>query len=44
MFKKLVAIEPISLMPSAQQKLHDYAEEVIMFDNIKLLLKNHGLN
>jgi len=34
MFKKLVAIEPISLMPSAQQKLHDYAEEVIMFDNM----------
>ncbi|PKM68666.1 MAG: dihydrofolate reductase [Firmicutes bacterium HGW-Firmicutes-2] len=34
MFKKLVAIEPISLMPSAQQKLYDYAEEVIMFDNM----------
>lgn len=34
MFKKLVAIEPISLIPSAQQKLHDYAKEVIMFDNI----------
>lgn len=34
MFKKLVAIEPVSLIPSAEQKLNDYAEEVIMFDDI----------
>lgn len=34
MFKKLVAIEPVSLIPSAEQKLHDYAEEVVLFDDI----------
>jgi len=34
MFKKLVAIEPISLIPSAKQKLHDYAAEVVLFDDI----------
>lgn len=34
MFKKLVAIEPVSLITSAEQKLHDYAEEVILFDDI----------
>lgn len=34
MFKKLVAIEPVSLIPSAEQKLRDYAKEVIMFDDI----------
>ena len=31
MFKKLVAIEPVSLIPSAEEKLHDYAKEVVMF-------------
>lgn len=34
MFKKLVAIEPIRLIPSAQQKLHDYAKEVVLFDDV----------
>lgn len=34
MFKKLVAIEPIGLIPSAQQKLHNYAKEVVLFDDI----------
>lgn len=34
MFKKLVAIEPVSLIPSAEQKLNDYAEEVIMYEDI----------
>ena len=34
MFNKLVAIEPVSLIPSAEQKLHDYAKEVILFDSI----------
>lgn len=34
MFHKLVAIEPVSLIPSAEQKLHDYAKKVIMFDDI----------
>ncbi len=34
MFKKLVAIEPVSLIPSAEEKLHDFAEEVIMHHDI----------
>lgn len=34
MFAKLVAIEPIGLVPSAEKKLHEYAEEVIMYDDI----------
>ena len=34
MFNKLVAIEPVSLIPSAEEKLHDYAKEVVMFDDI----------
>jgi phosphoglycerate dehydrogenase-like enzyme len=34
MFRKLVAIEPISLIPSAKQKLHDYAKEVVLYDDI----------
>lgn len=33
-FRKLVAIEPVSLIPSAEQKLHEYAEEVIIYDDI----------
>ena len=34
MFKKLVAIEPVSLIPSAEEKLHDYAEEVVLYSDI----------
>ena len=34
MFNKLVAIEPVSLIPSAEEKLHDYAKEVVMFGDI----------
>jgi lactate dehydrogenase-like 2-hydroxyacid dehydrogenase len=34
MFKKIVAIEPVSLIPSAEEKLHEYANEVILFDDI----------
>ena len=34
MFKKLVAIEPVSLIPSAEQKLHEYAKEIILFDDV----------
>lgn len=34
MFKKLVAIEPVNLIPSAKQKLHDYAKEVVLFDDV----------
>ncbi|MBP3331544.1 MAG: dihydrofolate reductase [Tidjanibacter sp.] len=34
MFKKLVAIEPVSLIPTAEKKLYDYAQEVVLFDDI----------
>lgn len=34
MFQKLVAIEPVSLIPSAEQALNKYAKEVILFQNI----------
>lgn len=34
MFKKLVAIEPVSLIPSAEEKLHDFAKEVVMYHDI----------
>ena len=34
MFNKLVAIEPVQLIPPAKQKLHDYAKEVVLFDDI----------
>ena len=34
MFEKIVAIEPVKLSPSAQQKLHAYAKEVILFDDV----------
>ena len=33
-FKKLVAIEPVSLIPEAEKKLSDYAEEIVLFDDI----------
>lgn len=33
-FRKLVAIEPVSLIPSAEKKLYDLAEEVVMYDDI----------
>ena len=34
MFEKLVAIEPVSLIPSAEEKLHDYAKEVVLYRDI----------
>lgn len=34
MFKKLIAIEPVSLVPAAEKKLHAYAKEVIMYNDI----------
>ncbi|MGL5437458.1 MAG: D-isomer specific 2-hydroxyacid dehydrogenase family protein [Lachnospiraceae bacterium] len=42
MFKKLVAVEPVSLIPSAEKKLQDYAEEIILYpdspaDNTELI-------
>lgn len=34
MFTKLVAIEPLSLIPSAEKELHTFAEEVVMYQDI----------
>lgn len=34
MFQKLVAIEPVSLVPSAEKELHSFAKEVIMYSDI----------
>lgn len=34
MFRKLVAIEPVSLIPSAEEALHTYAKEVVMYPDI----------
>ena len=34
MFHKLVAIEPVSLIPSAEQELHQYAKEVTLYRDI----------
>lgn len=34
MFKKLVAIEPLNLIPSAEEALHQFAEEVILYRDI----------
>lgn len=34
MFQKLVAIEPVSLVPEAEEKLHEYAKEVILYRDI----------
>ena len=34
MFQKLVAIEPVSLVPSAEKKLYSFAKEVVMYPDI----------
>ena len=34
MFTKIVAIEPVSLIPQAEKKLHSFAKEVVMYDDI----------
>ena len=34
MFQKLVAIEPVSLVPEAEEKLHEYAKEVVLYHDI----------
>lgn len=34
MFKKLVAIEPVGMLPEAENALHKYAEKVIMYSDI----------
>lgn len=34
MFQKLVAIEPVSLVPAAEEQLHKYAREVVLYEDI----------
>ena len=34
MFEKLVAIEPVSLIPSAQEELRRYAKKVVLYEDI----------
>jgi lactate dehydrogenase-like 2-hydroxyacid dehydrogenase len=34
MFRKLVAIEPVSLTPSAEKTLHTFAKEVVLYQDI----------
>ena len=34
MFKKLVGIEPLDLIPSAEKQLHEFAEQVILYRDI----------
>ena len=34
MFKKLVAIEPVSLVEEAEKELRQYAEEVVMYGDV----------
>jgi len=34
MFKKIVAIEPTSLVKSAEEKLHSYADEVVLYEDM----------
>ena len=34
MFTKLVAIEPVSLIPSAERELHTYAREVVLYNDV----------
>lgn len=34
MFRKLVAIEPVRLIPAAERRLRDYAKEATLFDDI----------
>ena len=34
MFEKLVAIEPVSLIPSDEEELHRYAKEVVLYRDV----------
>lgn len=34
MFNKLVAIEPVSLIPSAEEKLKEYAKEIVLYRDV----------
>ncbi len=34
LFKKIVAIEPVGLVPPAARKLHDFAQDVVLFGDV----------
>ena len=34
MFKKMVAIEPVSLIPQAEEELHRYAEDITLYEDV----------
>lgn len=34
MFEKLVAIEPVSMVPEGLKELHNYAKEVVLYDDV----------
>ena len=41
MFQKLVAIEPVSLVPSAEKALYSFAGQVVMYpDNPRVMMKS----
>ena len=40
MFRKLTAIEPVSLEDWAEEKLHTYAEEVVL--SLKMMRRSSG--
>lgn len=39
MFRKLTAIEPVSLEDWAEEKLHTYAEEVVLYRDIPEMMR-----
>ena len=34
MFQKIVAIEPVNLLPAAKECLHEFAKEVVLYDSL----------
>ena len=34
MFQKIVAIEPVNLLPAAKERLHEFAKEVVLYDSL----------
>lgn len=38
MFQKLVAIEPVSLVPSAEKALYSFAGQVVMYTDVPAMM------
>ena len=34
MFQKIVAVEPVNLLPAAKERLHEFAKEVVLYDSL----------